>query len=93
MRRFSTREDDGHSVVVDFFVVRPDSCGFGERLSVARNISGLRPNKANQVVERAPFVVRDMEEKGSDGLSNSCEVRIGEISDDRLKFFKGVGAL
>ena len=47
MRRFSARADGGRSVLVDGFFVIPDSCGFGEHYAVARDVCGLRPNKAH----------------------------------------------
>ena len=73
------------------FVVHPDSCGFGERLAVARNVCGLRPNKANQVDYRAFFFVRDLEEEGRDDLSKSCKVGVRRLSDDRFEVVKEVG--
>ena len=42
-------------------------------------------------MNRARFVVRDLEEEMSDVLSKSCEVRVGQLSDDRLEFVEGVG--
>ena len=90
MCRFSARADDGHIVFFNCFVVRPKSCGFGERLAVARDVCGLQPNKADQVVDRACFVVWDLEEEGSERLSKSCKVGVGRFSDDRLEVVKGV---
>ena len=72
------------------FVVRPNSCGLGELLAVARDICSLRPNNADQVVDCFHFVVRDLEEEGSDGLLKSCKVRVGQLFDNRLKVVKGV---
>ena len=91
MCRFSALADDSRSVVVRFFVVSPESCWFGESLSVARDVWGLRPNKANQIVNCARFVVQDLDEERSNGLSKSCEVGVRRFSDDRLKVVKGVG--
>ena len=42
-------------------------------------------------MNRSCFVVRDMKEERSDGLSKYCEVGVGRLSDDRLEVFEGVG--
>ena len=52
--------DDGRSVVVYSCIVGPKSCGIGERLAVVSNVSSLRPNKANEVVDGSRFVKRDL---------------------------------
>ena len=88
---FGASTDDGRSVVVNILVVRPDSCRLEERLSVASKVCGLRTNKAYQIVDRSRFVVRDLEEERSYGLSKSCEVGIGRLSVNRIKVFEGVG--
>ena len=49
VRRFSARANDVRGVVVNCFVQGPDSCWFRERLAVARDVCGLRPNKADQL--------------------------------------------
>ena len=82
---------DGRSVVVNFLVVRPDSFWFRERLAVASDVCGLRPNKANQIVNPSRFVVRDLEEERSNGLLKSCEVGVRQLSNDRLEVVDGVG--
>ena len=41
-------------------------------------------------MDRAHFDIRDMEEEGSDGLSKSCKVGVGRLSDDRLEVVEGV---
>ena len=41
-------------------------------------------------MDRARFVIQDLEEKGSDGLSKFCKVGIGRLSDDQLEVVKGV---
>ena len=91
MRRFGTRADNGHSVIVNVLVVRPNSCRLGERLAVASDVCGLRTNKFYQIVDRYRFVVQDLEEERSDGLLKSCEVGIGLLSNDWLEVVKGVG--
>ena len=91
VRRFSARANDGRSVVVNRFIVGPDSCWFGERLAVASDVCGLRPNKACEIVNRSCFIVQDLEEERSDGLSKSCEVGVGRLSDDWLEVVEGVG--
>ena len=91
VRRFGARADDGCSIVVNCLVVIPNYCWFGERLAVASDICGLRPNKAYQIVNRARFVVRDLEEERSDDLSESCEVGFGQLYEDRIEVVKGVG--
>ena len=91
VRHFSARTDNERSVVVDGFVVSPDYSGFRERCAVARNICGLCPNKADWIVDRARFVIRDLEEEGGDGLSKSCKVGFGRFSDNRLEVVEGVG--
>ena len=91
VRRFSARANDGRSIVVNSFIVVPDSCWFRERLDVASNVCVLRPNKADQIVSCARFVLQDLEEERSDGLSKSCEVGVGQLSDDRLEVVEGVG--
>ena len=73
----SKRTDDGLSVVINIFVVRPDSCRLGERRAVASDVCGPRPTEAYQIVERPRFVVRDPKEERSNGLSKSCEVGVG----------------
>ena len=55
------RTDNGHSVVIDIRIIGPDSCGLGERLAVAGNVSGLRPNKADEVVDCSRFVIQDLQ--------------------------------
>ena len=40
---------------------------------------------------RSHFVVQDLEKERSDGLSKSCEIRVGRLSVDRLEVVKGVG--
>ena len=89
--RFGARADDGRSVVVNVLVERPDSYWFGERLAVTSNVCGLRLNEAYQIVDRSCFVVRDLEEERSDGLSKSCEVGVGRLSGDQLEIVEGVG--
>ena len=91
VRRFSKRVNNGRSVVVNFFVVGPDSCWFGERLAVARDVCSLRQNKTDQIVDLSRLVVRDLEEESREGFLKSCEVGIGWLSDDRLEVVKGVG--
>ena len=91
MLRFSACVNDGCSIVVNFPVVGPDSCRFGERLSVARDLCCLRPNKADQIVNRSHLVVWDLEEKSSEGLLKSCEVGAGRLSDNQIEVIKGVG--
>ena len=71
--RFGARTDDSQSVIVDIIVLRPDSFRLGERLTVASDVCGLRPNKAYQVVDYSRFVVRDLEEERRNGLSKSCD--------------------
>ena len=82
--RFIARTDDGRNVVVNVCIVSPDSCGIGERLSVARNVSSLRPNKVDDVVDSTRFVIQDLKEDRSDGLSKSCEVGVGRLSVNGL---------
>ena len=91
MRHFGVCTYDGHIVVVNVCVVGPDSCWLGERLTVASNVSGFRPNKADEVVDHSRFVIRDLKEERSDGLSKSCEVRVGQLSDDRIEVVERVG--
>ena len=90
MCRFGARTDAGRSVVVNFFIVGSYSCRLRERLSVASDVSS-RPNKAYLVVDRSCFVVRDLKEGRSDGLSASSEVRVGRLSANWLEVVKGVG--
>ena len=82
--------DDSRSAVVNGIVVRPNSCYLGELLDVASDVCGLWTNKAYQIMDRSRFVVRDLEEEMSDGLSNSCEVGVGQLSVDRLEVVEGV---
>ena len=91
VRRFSARTNDGRSAVVNGLVVRPDSCRLRKRLAVASNVCGLRPNKAYKIVDRYRFIVQDLEEERSDGLSKYCEVGVGRLSDDLPEVVKGVG--
>ena len=88
---FRARTDDGRSVVVYVFIVGPESCGIEERLVVASGVSSLRPNKADEVVDRSRFVIRDLKEERSDGLSKSREVGVVRLSIDGLKVVEGVG--
>ena len=67
------------------------SCGFVERCAVVRDISGIWPKKPDLVVDRAHFVIQDLEEEGSDGLLKCCKVGFGRLSNDRLEVVKGVG--
>ena len=53
--------------------------GLGERLAVAGDVGELQPNKANEIVLSARFVVRDIEQERRDGLPKSCQV--GKIND------------
>ena len=91
MRRFGAFTDDGRSIVADSLVVRPDSCRLRERLVLASDVCGLRPNKAYKIVDRSRFVVRDLIEERSEGLLKSCEVGVGWLSIDRLEVVGGVG--
>ena len=91
MCRFGARTDDRHSVVVDVFIVGPDSCLLGECFAIASDICGFRPNKANRVVDRSHLVVRDLKKERRDGLSKSCEVGVGRLSVNQLEVVKGVG--
>ena len=59
--RLGSRTDNGGSVFVDIIIVGPDSCGLGERLAVAGDVSSHRPNKANEVVDCSRFVIRDLQ--------------------------------
>ena len=52
--------DDGRSVVVNFCIVGPDSCGIGGCLAIASDVSSLRPDKAIEVVDGSCFVLRDL---------------------------------
>ena len=88
---FSARADDGRIAVVNCFVVGPDSCWSRKRLAVALDVCGLQPNKADQIVNRARFVVRDLEEERSYGLSKSCEVGVRCLSNDQIEVVEGVG--
>ena len=87
---FRARTDDGRSVVVYVFIVGPESCGIEERLVVASGVSSLRPNKADEVVDRSRFVIRDLKEERSDGLSKSREVGVGRLSVDGIEVVDGV---
>ena len=82
--------DDGRRVVFYRWIVCPESCSFGECRTVARDICSLRPDKANEVVDCARFVIRDLKKEGSDGLSDSCKVGVWRLSDDRIKVVKGM---
>ena len=42
-------------------------------------------------MDRSRFVVRDLEEERSDGLSKSCEVGVRRLSEDRREVVEGVG--
>ena len=84
VHRFSACADNGRSVVVNCFVVRPDSFWFGERLALARDVCGLWSNEADHIVNRARFVVRDLEEERSDGLPKYFEVVVVWLSNDWL---------
>ena len=79
------RTDDSCSVVVYGRVVDPDSCGLRERLDVASDVSSLHPNKANEVMDGARFVIQDLKKERSDSLSKSREVGIGRLSVDGLE--------
>ena len=89
--RFGARTDNGRGDVVNVCIVGPDSFRLGECLVVASNLSSFRPNKANEVVDRTRFVIQDLKEEKSDGLSKSREVGVGRLSVDGLKVVKGVG--
>ena len=84
----SVRADNGRSVVVDGGTVRSDPCGFGECCAVARDMCSLRPNEADEVMQRSRFAVRDLEEEGRDNLPDSCEVGVGGLPGDWLKFIE-----
>ena len=42
-------------------------------------------------MDRSPFVVQDLKEERSNGLSKSREVIFGRLSVDRIEVFEGVG--
>ena len=42
-------------------------------------------------MDRDCFIIRDLEEEESDGLSKSCKVGVGRLSDNRLEVVEGVG--
>ena len=50
-----------------------------------------RKDQSYQIANRSRFVVRDLEEERSDGLSKSCEVGVRRLSNDRLEVVEGVG--
>ena len=79
------RTDNGRSVVVNIRIVGPDSCGLGERLVVAGNVSSLQPNEANEVMYCARFVIRDLQQERRNGLLKSCQVGIGRLSINWLE--------
>ena len=58
--RLGERMDNGLSVVVYGCIVGLESCGLGERPAVASDVSSLRPNKADEVVDGSRFVLRDL---------------------------------
>ena len=58
--RLGSRTDNGRIVVVYIRIVGPDSCRLGGRLSVAGDVSSLRPNKADEVVDGPRFFIRDL---------------------------------
>ena len=60
-------------------------------MTVTRDICSLRPNRANEVVHHGRFVIRDFEKEGRDNLPDSCEVRVGWLSGDWLKFIEVMG--
>ena len=60
MGRLRARTDDVRSIVVYVCIVGLDSCGIGERLAVASDVSILRPNKSNEVVDGYRFVIQDL---------------------------------
>ena len=91
MCRFGVRTDNGRSVVVDVFITGPDSCAIGERLAVAGGVYGFWTNKANQVVERSRFVLRDLKEERSNGLSKSRDDGVKRLSFNQLEVIEGVG--
>ena len=42
-------------------------------------------------MDRARFVIQDLEEEGGDDLLKSCKVGFGRLSNDRLEVVKEVG--
>ena len=44
-------------------------------------------------MDRSRFVVRDLKEERSDGLSKSCEVVVGGLSVDWFEVVEGVGKI
>ena len=91
MCRFSARVNDGRSVVVNSFIIGPDSFWFGECLAVASNVCGFRLNEVDLIVDHSCFVVRNLEEERSDCLLKSFEVGVGPLSNDWFEVDKGVG--
>ena len=89
MRRFGARTDDGLSIVVNSLTVRSNSCWLGERVSIVSDVCVLRTNEVYQIVDSSRFFVRDLEKERSNGLSKSCEVGVGRLSDDRLEVVEG----
>ena len=88
--RLGARTENIRSVVVYVCIVGPDFFGLRECLAVASNVSSLRPNKADEVVDGSRFVIWYLEEKRSDGLSKSREVGIGQLSVDGLEVIEGM---
>ena len=88
---FGARTYDNRSVVVNVCIVGPNSCRIREHLAVASNVSSLRPNKADEVVDRSRFVIGDLKEETSNGLSKSREVGVGWLSIDGIEVVEGVG--
>ena len=56
--RLGARMDNGRSVVVYGCIVGPNSCGIGERLAVAIDVSSVHPNTVYEVVDGSRFVIR-----------------------------------
>ena len=83
--------DDGRSVVVYVCIVDPEYSGLGERLAVTINVSSLQLNKADEFVDFSCFVIQDLKEERSDGLSKSREIGIRRLFVDGLKVVKEVG--
>ena len=91
MCRLGAHTDNFRSVAINVCIVGPESYGIGELLAVASDVSSLRPNKANEVVDRSCFIIQDLKEERNDGLSKSCEVGFGRFSVDGIEVFEGVG--
>ena len=91
VRRFRACTYNSGGIVVNYYVVGDNSCGFNKFCALACCVRFHWPNETYEVVCSSCFVIRDLEEERRHDLPNLCEVGVGRVAVHQLKLFKRIG--